>query len=126
VLADAGARPQRPLWASTGVKDPDYSDTMYVTELVAPGTVNTMPEKTLDAVADHGQVTGDTVRGRYDEAAGLLDRLAALGIGYGEVTDLLEAEGVDKFEKSWGELLSTVSDELARAAIAESDEEAGQ
>ena len=60
-LADAGARPQRPLWASTGVKDPDYSDTMYVTELVAPGTVNTMPEKTLDAVADHGEVTGDTV-----------------------------------------------------------------
>ena len=125
-LADAGARPQRPLWASTGVKDPDYSDTMYVTELVAPGTVNTMPEKTLDAVADHGEVTGDTVRGRYDQAAALLDRLAELGIGYGEVTELLEAEGVDKFEKSWSDLLGTVSDELARAAIAGSDEEAGQ
>ena len=126
VLADAGAHPQRPLWASTGVKDPDYSDTMYVTELVAPGTVNTMPEKTLDAVIDHGEVTGDTVRGRYDEANQLLDRLAGLGIGYAEVTDLLEAEGVDKFEKSWGELLGTVSDELARASISESDEEAGQ
>ena len=125
-LADAGARPQRPLWASTGVKDPDYSDTMYVTELVAPGTVNTMPEKTLDAVADHGEVTGDTVRGRYDQAAALLDRLVELGIGYGEVTELLEAEGVDKFEKSWSDLLGTVSDELARAAIAGSDEEAGQ
>ena len=125
-LADAGARPQRPLWASTGVKDPDYSDTMYVTELVAPGTVNTMPEKTLDAVADHGEVTGDTVRGRYDQAAALLDRLAELGIGYGEVTELLEAEGVDKFDKSWSDLLGTVSDELARAAIAGSEEEAGQ
>ena len=125
-LADAGARPQRPLWASTGVKDPDYSDTMYVTELVAPGTVNTMPEKTLDAVADHGEVTGDTVRGRYDQAAALLDRLAELGIGYGEVTELLEVEGVDKFDKSWSDLLGTVSDELARAAIAGSDEEAGQ
>jgi transaldolase len=126
VLQDAGARAQRPLWASTGVKDPDYPDTMYVTELVAPNTVNTMPEKTLDAVADHGEITGATARGRYDQAAALLDRLAGLGIGYAEVTDLLEAEGVDKFEKSWGELLTTVSDELARAAIATSDEEAGQ
>jgi transaldolase len=126
VLAGAGARPQRPLWASTGVKDPDYSDTMYVTELVAPGTVNTMPEKTLDAVIDHGEITGDTVRGRYGDADALLDRLAGLGIGYAEVTDLLEAEGVDKFEKSWGELVSTVSDELARAATSESDVEAGQ
>jgi transaldolase len=88
--------------------------------------VNTMPEKTLDAVVNHGQVTGDTVRGRYDEAAALLDRLAGLGIGYGEVTELLETEGVDKFEKSWGELLATISDELARAAIADSAEEAGQ
>ena len=126
VLADAGARPQRPLWASTGVKDPDYKDTMYVVDLVVENTVNTMPEKTLDAVADHGVVPGDAVRGHYDEAAALLDELAGLWIGYDEVTALLEAEGVDKFEKSWGELLSTVSDELARAAISESPEEAGQ
>ena len=114
-LAAAGARVQRPLWASTGVKDPAYPDTMYVTELVAPDTVNTMPGKTLDAVADHGDVQGETVRGRYDEAAQVLDRLAGLGIGYVEVTELLEREGVEKFEKSWGELLQTVTDELERA-----------
>lgn len=126
VLADAGARPQRPLWASTGVKDPAYPDTMYVTELVAPGTVNTMPGSTLEAVADHGEITGDTVRGHYDDAAQVLDRLAALGISYAEVTDQLEREGVDKFEKSWAELLGTVSDELARAAAFGSDEEGRQ
>jgi transaldolase len=126
VLADAGARVQRPLWASTGVKDPAYPDTLYVTELVAPTTVNTMPGGTLSAVADHGVVAGDTVRGRYDEAAAQLDALAALGIDYADVTAQLEREGVDKFEKSWAELLGTVSDELARAAAADSDEEAGQ
>jgi transaldolase len=124
VLADAGARPQRPLWASTGVKDPDYPDTMYVSELVAPNTVNTMPGKTLDAVADHGEITGDTVRGRYDEATGVLDALSRLGIGYADVVDLLEREGVDKFEKSWADLLTTVDDELARAAVSTSAEEA--
>ncbi len=126
VLADAGARPQRPLWASTGVKDPHYPDTMYVTELVAPGTVNTMPGKTLEAVADHGDVVGDTVTGTYDEAAELLDRLAALGIGYTDVVEQLEREGVAKFEQSWTGLLTTVSDELARAATFGSDEEAQQ
>ncbi len=126
VLADAGARPQRPLWASTGVKDARYPDTMYVTELVAPGTVNTMPHATLDAVAEHGEILGDTVRGRYDDAAGVLDALEGLGIGYGEVTALLEREGVAKFDKSWAELLATVSDELARTAAADSDEEAGR
>lgn len=126
VLADAGARPQRPLWASTGVKDPGYPDTMYVTELVARGTVNTMPGKTLDAVADHGDVVGDTVTGTYDEAAELLDRLAALGIGYTDVVEQLEREGVAKFEQSWTGLLTTVSDELARAATFGSDEEAQQ
>src|ERR687883_421766 len=114
-LAAAGARVQRPLWASTGVKDPAYPDTMYVTELVAPDTVNTMPSKTLDAVADHGEIAGETIRGRYDEARQVLDRLEALGIGYAEVTDQLEREGVDKFEKSWAELLQTVTDELERA-----------
>jgi transaldolase len=114
-LAAAGARVQRPLWASTGVKDPAYPDTMYVTELVAPDTVNTMPGKTLDAVADHGEISGETIRGRYDEARETLDRLEALGIGYADVTDLLEREGVEKFEKSWAELLQTVTDELDRA-----------
>jgi len=114
-LAGAGARVQRPLWASTGVKDPAYPDTMYVTELVAPDTVNTMPSKTLDAVADHGEITGETIRGRYDEAKQVLDRLEGLGISYDEVVSLLEREGVDKFEKSWAELLQTVTDELDRA-----------
>jgi transaldolase len=114
-LVDAGARVQRPLWASTGVKDPDNPDTMYVTELVAPDTVNTMPGKTLDAVADHGEIAGETIRGRYDEATTVLDRLERLGISYDEVTELLEREGVDKFDKSWAELLQTVTDELDRA-----------
>jgi transaldolase len=125
-LAAAGARVQRPLWASTGVKDPAYPDTMYVTELVAPDTVNTMPGKTLDAVADHGEIAGETIRGRYDEAAQVLDRLERLGISYTEVTDLLEREGVDKFDKSWAELLQTVTDELDRAkARAEGAREEG-
>src|SRR3954469_8314886 len=114
-LADAGARVQRPLWASTGVKDPAYPDTMYVTELVAPDTVNTMPSKTLDAVADHGEITGDTITSGYDEANATLNALDALGVSYNEVTELLEREGVDKFEKSWAELLQTVTDELDRA-----------
>jgi transaldolase len=126
VLADAGARVQRPLWASTGVKDPNYADTMYVTELVAPQTVNTMPRKTLDATADHGEVHGDAIRGRYDEAAAALDALDGLGIGYTEVVALLEREGVDKFEKSWAELLATVDDELARASAADSPEDAAR
>ena len=114
-LAAAGAHPQRPLWASTGVKDPAYPDTMYVTELVAPGTVNTMPEKTLDATADHGEVTGDTVTPFYAEAAEVLDSLERLGISYAEVTAKLEREGVDKFEKSWEELLGGVTRELEKA-----------
>ncbi|WP_088290810.1 transaldolase [Kineosporia sp. A_224] len=126
VLADAGAKPQRPLWASTGVKDPSLPDTMYVTGLVAPGTVNTMPGATLEATADHGEVTGDTVRGGYAEAAQVLDRLEAIGVSYADVTEQLEREGVDKFEKSWAELLGTVSDELARVSAADSDEEAHQ
>jgi transaldolase len=111
-LAAAGARPQRPLWASTGVKNPAYPDTMYVTELVAPGTVNTMPSTTLAAFADHGEVHGDTVRGGYPAAIVHLDTLGILGIGYREVTDTLEREGVTKFEQSWDELEHTVSSEL--------------
>ena len=119
VLADDGAKPQRPLWASTGVKDPNLPDTLYVTELVAPGTVNTMPGKTLEATADHGEVGGDTVRGRYEEAREVLDALERLGVSYDEVVELLEREGLSKFEASWGELLQTVTNELdnARAVL---------
>jgi len=113
-LADDGAHVQRPLWASTGVKNPDYADTMYVTELVAPNTVNTMPEKTLDAVIDHGEIRGDTVTGSYAQAAEILDALERLGISYTEVTAQLEKEGVDKFEASWEELLKGVRSELDR------------
>ncbi|MCG7322615.1 transaldolase [Arsenicicoccus bolidensis] len=111
-LADDGAHVQRPLWASTGVKDPAYKDTMYVDELVAPQTVNTMPEKTLDAAADHGEITGDTITGTYDESDAVMDALERQGISYVEVVEQLEREGVDKFEKSWTELLETVQGEL--------------
>jgi transaldolase len=111
-LARRGARPQRPLWASTGVKNPAYPDTMYVTELVAPGTVNTMPGPTLEAVFDHGQVTGDTIRGRYDHARQVFQQLATVGIDFHDVTGQLEREGLAKFEKSWSELNATVAAEL--------------
>lgn len=114
-LAAAGAHVQRPLWASTGVKDKAYADTRYVDELVAPGVVNTMPGSTLEAVADHGDVTGDTVTSRYDDARGRLGRLAALGVDLDEVTDELEAQGVAKFEASWTELLASVSGGLGGA-----------
>jgi transaldolase len=122
-LEDDGAKKQRPLWASTGVKDPAYPDDMYVTELVAPNTVNTMPEKTLDAVADHGEITGDTVTGAYDDAAGVLDALEQLGISYADVTALLEREGVEKFEASWAELIDEAQHDLdlARTDVAQGD-----
>ena len=115
-LADDGAHKQRPLWASTGVKDPAYPDTMYVTELVAPNTVNTMPGKTLDAVADHGTVTGDAVTGTYAQARQTLDDLERLGIGYTEVVEKLEDEGLQKFDVSWEELLASVDTALSGAA----------
>jgi transaldolase len=114
-LAGAGARVQRPLWASTGVKNPAYPDTLYVTELVAKDTVNTMPGATLEAAFDHAVITGDTITGSYAAAATVLDQLAGVGIDYDDVVGLLEVEGVDKFEKSWGELLGSVTDELERA-----------
>jgi transaldolase len=114
-LAAAGAHVQRPLWASTGVKDEAYPDTMYVTELVAPDTVNTMPEKTLEATADHAEITGDTVTSGYAEASEVLDTLERLGISYTEVVDQLETEGVEKFEKSWAQLLEGVDRELQKA-----------
>jgi transaldolase len=114
-LEKAGAKPQRPLWASTGVKDPAYDDTQYVVELVAPGTVNTMPEPTLDAVADHGVIRGDTVTGSYAEAQKVLDDLKAAGIDYEDVVELLEVEGVQKFEDAWNELIESVTANLEKA-----------
>jgi len=107
-----GARVQRPLWASTGVKNPDYSDTLCVTELVAPNTVNTMPDKTLDAVADHGVITGDTVTGTASAAQQVFDKLSAVGIDLVDVFEVLESEGVAKFEASWKDLLDATQTQL--------------
>ena len=114
-LLEAGANTQRPLWASTGVKNPDYSDTMYVAELVVANTVNTMPEKTLEAFADHGEVDGDQVTTMYDHAQQVMDDLKSVGIDYDDVIATLEQEGVDKFAKSWQELLDTVSEQMDSA-----------
>jgi transaldolase len=111
-----GARVQRPLWASTGVKNPDYSDTLYVTELVAPNTVNTMPEKTIDAVADHGTVTGDTITGTASAAQAVFDQLEAIGVDLTDVFLVLENEGVEKFEASWKELLDATLEQLNDAS----------
>ncbi len=110
-----GARVQRPLWASTGVKNPDDADTLYVTELVAPNTVNTMPEKTIEAVADHGVITGDTVTGTSAAAQEIFDKLVAVGIDLTDVFLVLENEGVEKFEKSWDELLEATQGQLDAA-----------
>ncbi|MEU5043706.1 transaldolase [Streptomyces griseorubiginosus] len=111
-LGDARANRQRPLWASTGVKDPAYKDTLYVDDLVAPGTVNTMPEATLNATADHGDITGDTVTGGYAQARADLAAVEALGISYDEVVRQLEDEGVAKFEVAWQDLLDAVTKSL--------------
>ncbi|MEU6536205.1 transaldolase [Streptomyces sp. NPDC047000] len=118
-LEKAGAVKQRPLWASTGVKDPAYKDTLYVDDLVAPNTVNTMPEATLQATEDHGQITGDAVTGTYEQARADLDALAALGISYDDVVQVLEDEGVEKFEASWNDLLKSTEAELERLAPSE-------
>ncbi|KAA0084307.1 transaldolase [Mycolicibacterium sp. P9-64] len=115
VLKADGGRVQRPLWASTGVKNPDYSDTLYVTELVAPNTVNTMPEKTMEAVADHGVVTGDTISGTAEAAQAVFDKLEAIGIDLTDVFLVLENEGVEKFEKSWQELIDATQGQLDAA-----------
>ncbi|GAA4366973.1 transaldolase [Agromyces bauzanensis] len=114
-LLDDGGHRQRPLWASTGVKDPSLPDTLYVTELVAPGVVNTMPEKTLEATFDHGVIEGDTVTGAYADAGAVLDALARAGVDYDDVTGVLEREGVEKFIVSWHELLDTVRGALEAA-----------
>jgi transaldolase len=115
-LKQAGARPQRPLWASTGVKNPAYPDTKYVTELVAPGVVNTMPEQTLLALADHGKVPGDQVSGTANAAQRTFDELTEVGIDLDDVFVVLEREGVEKFDASWAELGETVAGQLAKVA----------
>jgi transaldolase len=117
-LQGAGAKPQRPLWASTSTKDPSYDDTMYVVELVAGGTVNTMPEPTIHAVADHGRITGDTIRPNYTDAQSVLAALADLGVDYDDVVKVLEEEGVEKFVASWHELTESTRSELERLAPA--------
>jgi transaldolase len=114
-LLAAGAHIQRPLWASTGTKDPTLPDTLYITSLVARDTVNTIPEKTLEATFDHGEITGDTITSGYSEANATLDAISDLGISYDEVTRLLEDEGVEKFDVSWSQLQSTVSGALETA-----------
>jgi transaldolase len=107
-LISKGAHKQRPLWASTGVKNPAYPDTQYVVELVAPHTVNTMPQATLDAFVDHGVVRGDTITGNYQNAVQILKALGDLGISLDTVTTELEIDGVKKFAQAWEELLTNV------------------
>ncbi|MGW4566953.1 transaldolase [Streptomyces sp. NPDC004561] len=116
-LAGEKANRQRPLWASTGVKDPAYKDTLYVDDLVAPGTVNTMPEATLNAVADHGDITGDTVTGGYAGARADLAAVERLGVSYDEVVQQLEDEGVAKFEAAWQDLLDAVAKSLENKGV---------
>ncbi len=111
-LAAKGAKVQRPLWASTSTKDPAFPDTMYVVELVTADTVNTMPEATLHATADHGVLRGDTVHGTYEESRAVFASLEALGISYDDVVQVLEDEGVSKFEASWDEMLASIKNEL--------------
>lgn len=115
-LADAGAHPQRPLWASTSTKNPDYRDVIYVEELIAPGTVNTMPESVIDAYADHGETRGDTITGAYDAARKVFADLESVGVDMDDVIATLEREGVEKFETSWQELLEGVRKSLEAAA----------
>jgi len=115
-LLAAGAKPQRPLWASTSTKDPSLPDTIYVTELVAPGVVNTMPEATLQATFDHGEIPNDSVRGYYAEAQAVLDKLAALGVDYDDVVDTLEREGIEKFSASWSDLTTAIEKQLQQKA----------
>ncbi len=111
-LAEQGARPQRPLWASTGVKDPAFEDTLYVTGLVARDTVNTMPQATLEATADHGRITGNTVLGTYEQSRDDFAALAGVGVELTDVFAVLEREGVDKFVDSWKSLLEALTAKL--------------
>ena len=106
-LAAKGANKQRPLWASTGTKDPALPDTLYVRDLVAPGVVNTMPEKTMNAFGDHGELT-EPMTGKGDEGAAVLSRISDAGVDLADAFQVLEDEGVDKFNVSWGELVASV------------------
>lgn len=115
-LAAAGAHKQRPLWASTGVKDPAYPDTLYVAGLVASNTVNTMPGSTLAAFADHGTITGDTIHGNYAAAREHMAALKKLGIDFENITITLETEGLEKFDSSWTELRHTVANQMDLSA----------
>ncbi|MEU8286004.1 transaldolase [Micromonospora sp. NPDC048905] len=115
-LAAAGAHPQRPLWASTSTKNPDYRDVIYVEELIAPGTVNTMPESVIHAYADHGETRGDTITSSYDAARKVFADLESVGVDMDDVIATLEREGVEKFEASWQELLDGVRKSLEAAA----------
>ena len=108
-VARAGANPQRPLWASTGVKTASLRDTVYVEELVAPRTVNTMPEKTLEAVWDHGTIRSNTIEATYDESRRIVDALDAMGISLEDVSATLEAEGIATFSASWERLIAAVA-----------------
>lgn len=114
-LEASGANKQRPLMASTGVKDPALLDTLYVTELVAPMLVNTMPEKTMEAVFDHGVIPQNSIVDHYAESTAVLNQLAALGVSYDDVTELLETEGVEKFIISWNELVESIEAALEAA-----------
>jgi transaldolase len=114
-LAAAGARPQRLLWASTGVKDKTFNDTRYVVDLVAPDTVNTMPEATLLAVGDHGEIRGDTVRGSYAAAQAIFELLGRAGLNIEEVANALEEQGIESFAKSWDELIASVTKQVEKA-----------
>jgi transaldolase len=111
-LKAAGANPQRALWASTGTKNPDYPDTLYVSDLVAPNTVNTMPEKTLEAFADHGEVHLHSVVGKVQNAHDVFDQLAEAGVDLDDVFEVLETQGVEKFIASWQELLDATAAKL--------------
>jgi transaldolase len=115
-LSARGARVQRPLWASTSVKDPSFADTMYVVDLVAPDTVNTMPEATLHATQAHGHIHGDTIHGTYDASRRVFEQLEALGIGYDDVVTVLENQGVQKFDASWNELLDSIKTQMSAAS----------
>jgi transaldolase len=110
-LEAKGASPQRPLWASTGVKNPDYSDTLYISELIAPDTVNTMPEKTMRAYADHGQ-PGTPVQSAYADAEKVMQAVSEAGVDLDDVFRVLEKEGVQKFADSWDELTASVKEQL--------------
>jgi transaldolase len=115
-LAAKGAHVQRPLWASTGVKNKAYPDTLYVTELLVAGIVNTMPEALLKAFADHGEVQGgDRVTGMAEDAQRVFDSLTKVGVDLTDVFEVLEREGVQKFSASWGELTATVREQLEAA-----------